>query len=172
MAADGSVLMESSQPISVVKPSHSSQAPTAYGNSISTPASTQKIIDLKKSYSIIVNMQLPKTSFKPTEPIFPCITINNGWKASLKYVHFNIVQKIAYNAKPNGSLHLKTFTKMVDLTGVGLPATQKKIAPGSSFTFSPEYYVPALIPSFEIPHFLKVDYVAKLTIGHSPNQIF
>uniref|UniRef100_A0A0M3HJK4 MSP domain-containing protein n=1 Tax=Ascaris lumbricoides TaxID=6252 RepID=A0A0M3HJK4_ASCLU len=54
--------------------------------------------------------------------------------------------------------------------GVGLPPSQQKILSGMSFSFSPQYHVPALIPSFEIPDCMKVDYVAKLTVGRSQNE--
>ncbi|KHN75529.1 hypothetical protein Tcan_16079 [Toxocara canis] len=136
MNEDGVVLMECSQPITIVKPSHANLTRSLSANSAT------KCIDLKK------------------------------WKGSLKYAHFNIVQRVSYTAQVVGTSHQKAYSKNIDLTGVGLPPSQRKILPGTSFCFSPQYYVPALTPSFEISDCMKVDYVAKLTVGRSPNEIF
>uniref|UniRef100_A0A914ZSU5 Arrestin C-terminal-like domain-containing protein n=1 Tax=Parascaris univalens TaxID=6257 RepID=A0A914ZSU5_PARUN len=166
MDEDGTVLMECSQPITVVKPSHASISQCQSSNAVA------KCIDLKRSCSIYASMKLVKTCYKPTEPICAVITINNRSKGSLKYIHFNINQRVSYTAILGVTAYKRTLFKNIDLTGVGLPPSQQKILSGTSFSFSPQYHVPALVPSFEIPDCMKVDYEAKLTVGRSQNEIF
>uniref|UniRef100_A0A914R382 Arrestin-like N-terminal domain-containing protein n=1 Tax=Parascaris equorum TaxID=6256 RepID=A0A914R382_PAREQ len=96
----------------------------------------------------------------------------DGSKGSLKYIHFNINQRVSYTAILGVTAYKRTLFKNIDLTGVGLPPSQQKILSGTSFSFSPQYHVPALVPSFEIPDCMKVDYEAKLTVGRSQNEIF
>uniref|UniRef100_A0A0M3I3H7 Arrestin_N domain-containing protein n=1 Tax=Ascaris lumbricoides TaxID=6252 RepID=A0A0M3I3H7_ASCLU len=71
MDEDGTVLMECSQPITIVKPSHASISQCQSSNVVA------KCIDLKKSCSVYASMKLAKTCYKPTEPMCAVITINN-----------------------------------------------------------------------------------------------
>uniref|UniRef100_A0A0M3J2J1 Arrestin_C domain-containing protein n=1 Tax=Anisakis simplex TaxID=6269 RepID=A0A0M3J2J1_ANISI len=55
-----------------------------------------------------------------------------------------------------------------ETSGVGLPIP--KIPSGNTYKYAPEFYVPALVPDFEILGRLKVDHFLKLEIGFNRHQ--
>lgn len=58
------------------------------------------------------------------------------------------------------------------LSGVGLPRSVAKIAAGQSITFTPEFYIPALIPFQNVENFFTVEYFAQIKVGRDGGAVF
>uniref|UniRef100_A0A914Y6Y5 Arrestin-like N-terminal domain-containing protein n=1 Tax=Panagrolaimus superbus TaxID=310955 RepID=A0A914Y6Y5_9BILA len=129
-------------------------------------------IDLTKGFNIEIILTLLKKTYLPTEKLECKITIKNKWKHSLKYVHFNIYQRMTSVAKVKAGNLRKSFISRIEHAGVGLPRIVSKIAAGQSFTFSPEFYIPALIPFQNIENYFNVEYFAQVKVGRDSNAIF
>uniref|UniRef100_A0A7E5A0Q5 Arrestin_C domain-containing protein n=1 Tax=Panagrellus redivivus TaxID=6233 RepID=A0A7E5A0Q5_PANRE len=130
-------------------------------------------ITVGKNSQIQVVLVLYKTVYLPTEKIEASISISNGWKHSLKFVHFNISQRTTAKASQAAfpSSPKKTFIADHDHTGVGLPPPILKICPGSTYTFSPELYIPGLIPGHEVGDLFKVEYCVQAQVGRDSTII-
>uniref|UniRef100_A0A914P585 Arrestin-like N-terminal domain-containing protein n=1 Tax=Panagrolaimus davidi TaxID=227884 RepID=A0A914P585_9BILA len=129
-------------------------------------------IDLTKGFNIDIILTLLKKTYLPTEKLECKVTIKNNWKHSLKYVHFNIYQRMTSVAKlKTGSLR-KSFISRIEHAGVGLPRIMPKISAGQTFTFSPEFYIPALIPFQNVENFFIVEYFAQVKVGRDSNAAF
>ncbi|KAE9552869.1 hypothetical protein FO519_003934 [Halicephalobus sp. NKZ332] len=121
--------------------------------------------------SVELMMAMNKISYLPTEKINCKISIRNNWKHSIKFVHFNILQKMISTAQNPSTVECKKVVSSVEHPGVGISRGFKKIVAGETFSFSPEYYIPALIPIKETPNLFKVEYFAKVQVGKAPNWI-
>lgn len=51
--------------------------------------------------------------------------------------------------------------------GVGLPFEKKKVSVQESYSFEPQFNIPALCPSMSIPGLVKCDYLLKVDVGTS-----
>uniref|UniRef100_A0AC34GC22 Arrestin-like N-terminal domain-containing protein n=1 Tax=Panagrolaimus sp. ES5 TaxID=591445 RepID=A0AC34GC22_9BILA len=66
----------------------------------------------------------------------------------------------------------KSFISRIEHAGVGLPRIVSKIAAGQTYTFSPEFYIPALIPFQNVENYFVVEYFAQVKVGRDSNAIF
>ncbi|PAV63949.1 hypothetical protein WR25_18782 isoform A [Diploscapter pachys] len=119
-----------------------------------------------KDRSIVVECRLRKNQFTPTERIDARIGVYNRWKASLRYVHLSIVKCIQIEGQDcTGKSEKKLVT--VQTTGVGLPFEKKKVSVRESYSFEPQFNIPALCPSMSIPGLVRCDYLLKVDVGTS-----
>ncbi|CAD6199051.1 unnamed protein product [Caenorhabditis auriculariae] len=133
----------------------------------SAPVSIEKTLNFPKDRSIFVEFMVGSSVFSTTDRIDACINISNWWKQSLKYVHMNIVRRI--HVIRAGTFDLDIV--QIDTTGVGLPSGKTKIGVGESYSFRPNFHVPALPPNAAVDGLMKSDYVLKLTVGRAHNFV-
>jgi hypothetical protein len=118
-----------------------------------------------------VALMLDNTGFLPSDPLSATITVTNRLKKSLKYVHFNLVQQVTTWAFCYDTKQKVCKTQDIELTGVGLPLPLTKINAFSTYTFKPEYHIPAVVPNIFSTECLQVDYFAQVRVGISRNGI-
>ncbi|KAH7696495.1 Protein TTM-2, partial [Aphelenchoides avenae] len=124
-------------------------------NPIAGQAVVEDCATIEKNRSVHAVLLLSKTEFLPTDPLYCNITVTNSWKKSLKYVYFNVVQEVtSWAAAVYDKSRVGKKIEEVELTGVSLPYPIRKVDAGSTFTFSPEYYVTALVPNIHAPECL------------------
>ncbi|VDK22824.1 unnamed protein product [Anisakis simplex] len=110
-------------------------------------------------------LHLSKKGFIPGERIPVGILIENQSGKSVKHAHLSIVQLAScFATYPSPATRDCAF----ETSGVGLPIP--KIPSGNTYKYAPEFYVPALVPDFEILGRLKVDHFLKLEIGFNRHQ--
>uniref|UniRef100_A0A0N5AXP4 Arrestin_C domain-containing protein n=1 Tax=Syphacia muris TaxID=451379 RepID=A0A0N5AXP4_9BILA len=141
-----------------------------------TGSKVHETIPLKKGNSIDVTMKLDHCGFVPQEKIPVSIRISNNSLHSIKYAHLTIAQEICcfgvypfpnsveYETDTTGSLYYIPNLYYANLYCVGLPIS--KILAGQSFEYIPDFYVPALVPNFELDNLLKLCYSLKLIISY------
>ncbi|CAB3411356.1 unnamed protein product [Caenorhabditis bovis] len=136
-------------------------------NSAAKPIAFSKHTNFTKGRSIFVEVLLKTDVFSTTDRVDACINISNRWKHSLKYVHLNVVRRIQLLSPDDRVLK----TVRIDTTGVGLPSYKSKVAVGESFSFRPNFNIPALPPTFNVNGLFKTDYLIKVSYGRSHSFI-
>ncbi|KAE9549950.1 hypothetical protein FO519_006829 [Halicephalobus sp. NKZ332] len=115
---------------------------------------------------VTAKISLKKKGFVPGELVEGHIEIQNGSKESIKTASLRIVQNTdAISKRPEVEIKSTSF----ETSGVGLPI--HKVSSGQTYTYPIQYYIPAIVPNFEIPACMKVDYNLVLTLGRDRNHI-
>ena len=116
--------------------------------------------------AITATINLNKTGFIPGEQIEGTISIKNNSKESIKTDFLRIVQETKVLSR---NLEKILISSTVETPGVSCLAN--KIPPGKGHTYPIKYFVPTIIPNFEIPGFLKVNYDLVLTVGRNRDDV-
>lgn len=125
------------------------------------PKEVNENIVLKKGGCIDVKISLSQRGFVPAERLPVKIKIDNHSRHSIKYAHLTIEKHLCGFATYPFPLTIQYVT---DTSGVGLPIP--KILAGESFEYSPAFFVPALVPNFELDELLSLNYSLKLDISY------
>ena len=157
---NGMVMFKKKLLFPVVVPVHMDYIPRAL-----EPAEVTEYCNFAKG-TLTATLSLKKIGFLPGEPIEGTICIKNNGKESIKTAFLRIVQTTdAISKRPEVRIKSTTF----ETSGVGLPV--HKILAGHDYSYPIEFYIPALVPNFEIPACLRVSYELVLTIGRDRNTM-
>ncbi|KAK5975111.1 hypothetical protein GCK32_006074 [Trichostrongylus colubriformis] len=163
---DDEVLWKHEHPITVVAP-----------QLIARPVGSQKVVHsrcfpLMKGRSLFIECVLEHAVLSSTDKVQATITITNRWKQSIKYVHISILKKIeAVGCFRDDHTITDTKTVLINTSGVGLPVSKNKIAIGETYSFIPNFNIPALPPSMGVPDLLQVSYMLDIAVGRAHNFV-